>query len=378
MIIRECREEERQATIALINRVFRESENLKPTMQLEFPLLLGENNVDHMIIALEEDEVIGCVNYYISNIIIEGTSLKVASIGAVCTDERFRGKAIASKLLDYSENKMKSEGILFEIISGKRGLYLSRGASSIGKSYEFEINKIIGLKGTAFEFEEFKEENLEDIIALYNGETNRYYRSYEEFILFKQGATHNWGDFEFYTLCLKEENNIIAYVVVMVNKMTNKAIIKEFAGDRRALAYSLPKMYEALKVESINLFCPWNDIIVPMIKKQGLTYNEIDQYCSIKVLDYEAMMEKLIPYFSQYLNHEELQGLEFKKIGQNYIIKFKEEVIELKSIKEVNRLIFGSLDFNLMDLCDNNKKLYDVLSKVFPMPFVWMCNMNFI
>ena len=378
MIIRECREEERQATIALINRVFRESENLKPTMQLEFPLLLGEDNVERMIIALEEDEVISCVNYYISNIIIEGTSLKVASIGAVCTDERFRGKAIASKLLDYVENKMKSEGILFEIISGKRGLYLSRGASSIGESYEFQINKAISLKEDAFEFEDFKAEDLEDIIALYNGEINRYYRSYEEFILFKQGATYNWGNFEFYTLCLKEENNIIAYVVVMADRKANKAIIKEFAGDRRALAYSLPKLYDMLKVEAISLGCAWNDTIVTLLKKQEAAYTEIDQHCSIKVLDYEAMMEKLIPYFYQYLNHEELQDLEFKKVEQSYIIKFKEEVIELKSIKEVNRLIFGSLDFNLMDLCGNNKKLYDVLNKIFPMPFVWMSNMNFI
>lgn len=376
MIIRECKEGERKETINLINDVFRTGNNMEPTMGSEYPLLLGSDNLDHIIIAKVDNKVVAVASYYITDIIVQGSSLKSASIGAVCTYEEFRGQGLATKLLDYIDNKLIQENVLLQIISGKRGLYTSRDASSVGESTKFIINK--HNKTSSYKLEEYTKSNQTDLIELYNKESVRYYRSYDEFVSFQKGATHNWGPHEFKIFFVKNKIEIIGYIVVGVNTETQSANIVEFAGSRLAIAKVLPKLYDRLQVKEVVLSSPWNDLVIPLLKDDNKDYNTIDQECSIKVMDYIGITNSLKLYFAQYLTKEELSDLSFKENNNQYIIQYKDEEIVLESIRDINLLLFGGLDLDLDKLCQGKPKIYELLKKIFPLPFVWMSNMNYI
>lgn len=374
MEIRECREEERESAIELINKVFRTSVALEGTMHKEFPLLLGKNNLEHMIVAVDHGKVVSTVNYYASTILVEGVPVKAACIGAVCTDESYRGKNLATKLLDFAEDKMIKEGVNFEIISGTRNLYLSRGATQIGPSYAFNLTE--NLMEDYIDYIEYKDEYLKEILKIYNIESARFFRSKREFQLLMQGATYPWGNYDFKFLCLKQKGNIMGYIVITIDKCSKIGYIKEFCGSRELLANSLGNLYKTLNLNNLYLECSWNDSIVKLLKSKNISYDKKLQSCTVKILNAEKLFNALKSYLMQYLDEEVLKSLKLYKEKDNFVFKYKEESIILNSVKELNSLVFGNLKDEL-PYNEDNLNLKAILKEVFPIPFLWTGNMNF-
>lgn len=374
MEIRECKEQERESAIELINKVFRTSVALEGTMHKEFPLLLGKDNLDHMIVAVDHGKVVSAVNYYASTILVESTPVKAVSIGAVCTDESYRGKNLATKLLDFAEEKMIKEGVHFEIISGTRNLYLSRGAAQIGPSYAFKITE--NLVEDGIDYIEYKDEYLKEILKIYNDESTRFYRSKREFQLLRQGATYPWGNYDFKFLCLKQKENIMGYIVITIDKCSKIGYIKEVCGNRELLANSLGNLYKILNLNNLYLECSWNDSIVKLLKSKNISYDKKLQSCTVKILNAETLFKALEAYLIQYLDAEILKDLKLYKEGESFKFNYKEESITLNSVQELNSLVFGALkdEFACNEEAINLKA---ILKEVFPIPFLWTGNMNF-
>ena len=61
---RATKPEEVQPVIDLVNLVFRTGNHWKPTMGIEFPLLLCEENRDNMRIITENGQPVSDINYY--------------------------------------------------------------------------------------------------------------------------------------------------------------------------------------------------------------------------------------------------------------------------------------------------------------------------
>lgn len=144
---RASKKAEYESVLTLINQVFRINNNFAPTMSTEYPLLLCYENMDNMRIILEDDQPVSTVSYCTTNMIIEGATLKAASVGSVCTHPGYRGRNYATQLMDDVEARMKDNGVEVMLVSGDRDLYLRRGCVTVGGFYKAQLeSKQIGIQ----------------------------------------------------------------------------------------------------------------------------------------------------------------------------------------------------------------------------------------
>jgi len=129
MDIGPCTPEAYQATLDMLHGVYARAFGIKPLLDAHHPLLLGRDNLRNMRVAREEGRVAAAFNFYEATHLFEGIPLRVASVGCVGTDEAFRGRDYASRLMEDAEEAMRAQGVLMEIISGARTLYTRKGAA---------------------------------------------------------------------------------------------------------------------------------------------------------------------------------------------------------------------------------------------------------
>src|SRR5262249_37944460 len=115
---RACRIEERDALLALVNRVFDDMGD----MGAAFPLLFGLENLEGLRVVTGEKGPVSHVGVCIREVVILGVRLTVASIGAVCTDPTHRGRGLASALMADARRYAQEQGASLMLISGGRNL----------------------------------------------------------------------------------------------------------------------------------------------------------------------------------------------------------------------------------------------------------------
>lgn len=374
---RACRREEREKVINLIDSTFRTPNGFSPSMGEEFKLLLGEGNLENMRLILEDGEPVADVNFYKSTILIEGTPVKAASIGAVCTAANSRGKGYSSIILDDCEKLMKEDNVRLMLVSGTRSLYTRRGCVLAGKCYEFTLEASED-KHENIQLEEFQEELLPEMIKLYNKESTRYYRTYEEFKYLLSGATTPWGNFTYKTYLVKAYGEYCAYIVLrLVNhKEGPYGVVVEAAGDRDMIYSSIQNIISLNSLRHIRYFCTYNDPSTQLLKRKNISFKELNLMGTVKILDFEGFMKDLTAYFSQFIDANVLKNIEFKQTGDRYILSYKGESIEFDDIHDLTRLIFGSREAVERDF-SNKTVLNEFIRTVFPLPFVWTANVNY-
>lgn len=373
---RACKKEEFEEVINLINHVFRISKGFKPTMKEEFPLLLNEENLKNIRIIVEDGKVVASLSFYKTNILIEGVPINAASVGSVCTDEKYRGKGYASMLLDDAEKIMREEDIDIMLVSGTRNLYLRKGCSRAGWCIKFEVppeEKI----DDSIELVEYSDEYLNDMIRIYNKEATRYYRSFYEFKNLLKGATTPWGNFTYKVYLLKKSGMFEGYVILrIIHDGIKRGEVVEFSGDRRIIYEGLKQIMVLLSLEHISVICTFNDWMINIIREKKLRYEEINLSGTIKILNFARFMDKLRPYFRQYVDRDIVESVNFREDNGIYIFEIGEEMIEINDINKLTKLVFGDKGFNADEL-GGGFAIDNFIHSVFPLPFVWPRNLNY-
>lgn len=101
-------------------------------MGREFPVLLSARNVENLYILRDGARVISHVGVLRQVMQTAGVDIPTACIGAVCTDPEYRKGGLAGSLVDLAIRRSIEAGDVLMPISGKRTLYTSRGATSMG------------------------------------------------------------------------------------------------------------------------------------------------------------------------------------------------------------------------------------------------------
>ncbi|TCO68641.1 GNAT family N-acetyltransferase [Caldanaerobacter subterraneus] len=372
---RACRKEEFKEALDLINHVFRITQGHEPTMGQEFPLLLSEDNLENMRVIAEDGKIVSIVNFYITTILIEGTPIKAASVGAVCTHEDYRGKGYSSLLLDDAEKEMKKKGVDVVLVSGDRSLYLRRGYCKAGWAIRFDVYP--EELGEDIELVEFEDKYLIEMAKMYNKQTTRYYRSLFEFKNLLKGATTPWGNFTYKTYLVKRGDVLKGYVVLrIIHENPERGYVVEYGGDERTVLKSLKKMAVVHSLTHIRVPCTFNEKMVEVIKEENIPFEEINLLGTVKVLNFKQLMEKLVPYFSQYVEKEIIKNLKFVEDEGKYTIEFNGETLTLDGVEKLTKLVFGDKGFGIA-LDGVGPRLKEFFSRVFPLPFVWPGNLNF-
>lgn len=370
---RSAKIEEFESAISLINKVFRTSRGYNPTMQYEFPMLLNKNNIDNMIVIAKEGKVISDVNYLIQDVSIEGNDIKVASIGAVCTDPEHEGNRYSSSILDFVEEKMVNDGVDIVSISGTRSLYTRRKCSLVKSCYKY----VTYSKNTDvnFEIEEYNEVYLDEIMRLYNQNSTRFLRSKNQFKSLLNSATIPWGNYDYRKLLIFIDEELVGYIILRIINAEEKT------GEVVEMYSKFDFNYEILQhignkydLNSINQYIHMKDY-----KNHPSNYDTkeiIDLDGSIKIINYEQLCKKLNRYFKQYMDESFVDDLEFKVEDGKYIIKYNNEKLFIEDIDALNKLFFQG-DEILKSELENLKNIKEFTSKVFPINFVWTSNLNY-
>lgn len=415
--VRGTREEEFDKVIALINKIFRLNLGYEPTMHEEFPLLLAKDNIDNMRIIEEGDIPVACVNFIKKPILIEGAKINTASIGAVCTLKEYRGKGYSSLILDDVESKMFDDDIDLALVSGTRALYQRRGYTM---TKNFKTYKVLPENcDLDFEIREYENIDLENIMKLYNKVSTRFYRTKEDFKTLIKSAMFPWGDTTYKAYVIEKHDLVVAYAFVRISNE-----IEKVGSVVEALGNSI-YIEKALKYIAFNNELKEIEYRVHKLQ-EGDFLNSVEgfddyQEGSLKIINFERFMNNLKPYFSQYVENKILDKITFKvknnygnkrneniykpikdcKVGviefddfkinvsedvleaievmeenRVYTFTWNEEILEIYDIRTLNKLVFEGLKSVDIDF-DHRENIKEFMEKVFPIPFIYVKNLNY-
>ena len=133
-----ARREDIPSLLTLANQVFRPAPR-PGDMGREFPALLSPQNADNLYVFRDAGKIVSHVGVLRQTVHTCGVDLPVACIGAVCTDPEYRKGGLAGQLMDLAIQRSIEAGDILMPISGKRTLYVSRGATSLGPQIRFKV-----------------------------------------------------------------------------------------------------------------------------------------------------------------------------------------------------------------------------------------------
>jgi len=133
-----ARPEDLPSLVALTNQVFRPQPR-PGDMGREFPVLLSAANAGNLHVFRDAGRVVSHVGVLRQRICTLGVEIPVACIGAVCTDPKYRKGGLAGQLMDRAIKAARDNCDVLMPISGKRTLYVSRGATSLGPQVRLKV-----------------------------------------------------------------------------------------------------------------------------------------------------------------------------------------------------------------------------------------------
>ena len=98
-----------------------------------------DESMHDMINMWEDGKVIGSVLAHERVLSVCGREMKVVGIGNVAAHPRMRGKGIMSRLMSYTVEELKKDGVAISILGGKRSRYNRFGYELGGAAYGLRI-----------------------------------------------------------------------------------------------------------------------------------------------------------------------------------------------------------------------------------------------
>ena len=256
---RACRPEELDGLRNLENTVFRS--NGESCMFREFPTLFHESNCERLRVFVDRGQPVSAIAYVSRPAIIQGNTLRIGSLGAVATLEEYRGRGLATALLEDTFAQMRRENVDVVLISGQRGLYQRAGCAIAGHEMRFSLDgsALARAPERGLVVEEAADVDISDLIALHQNEPSRFVRSpweWQQFLsvyrLTPKGAEPPFGVRRLWVV--HQHDTAVAYFVLSVGRDTTNptAYVQEFAGDRAAVLSGLTLLKERFGLRTVN------------------------------------------------------------------------------------------------------------------------------
>jgi len=396
---RSLRNEEFASLCSLVNSVFRS--NGVGKMEEQYPLLFAPENFDHLLVMVDDGEVVSHVGALTRDISTAGCRLSTMSIGAVATCAAYRGRGLATGLMDMAIRKAIHGGTSLMLISGGRGLYRRLGAKRAGRFIRYVVPEgAIAAGAVADEslaeraidkprvgppgleelnFRPATSNDLPGMTRMYREESSRYVRSTTDFAT---AVESEWiCDSAGETLVILHNNRIVSYAGIQQSRIDRhrrdrKADIMEMGRSRSALLRALPALYKRYKVNSIEIVSTESDTELSCLTEPYGIHSIPQEYAgTVIVLDQKRLLQSIKEYITGILGRGVLswdisfdQSVEFTCEGQ--VHAFPKHVLSL--------LVFGEVkaEMNPLDTLATGP-LRSALETVFPIQLPWY-GFNFV
>ncbi|MFA5290031.1 MAG: GNAT family N-acetyltransferase [Candidatus Izemoplasmatales bacterium] len=340
------------------------SKTFQEDMRHRFLLLLGQANMKRMHQMTVHGKIRALVNYYPSTLLVDRHPVKVASIGAVCTEEAYRKRNFASKLLVEAEDHARSEGISLLIISGYGGIYERFGATRVGDLIGYQIHTQPWTDHSYY-LREYRPSDFDKVYRLFLDESLRFERSEEEFQSLLKGQMHPLSLVEFAMDVIVEGEEVIAYAFLRIDLIKHEILVREYGGQRKAISEILPTILLHHDQEVLLFPAPRTDEIHTYLK--AYPSEPTDQHASFKVIDWGRFIQELSPYIRN------TQGSDMKMTfakDHGFTLSIGSSCVHFSNQHALHRFVFGPWDD--LDIPETSP-----FRSVFPLPIVWTHNLNY-
>lgn len=330
-----------------------------------WPMALHDDWGQNHYVMLYNGQPVSTIGRLERDILVRGHRLRMGFIGGVCTHPDHRGKGLASIILQASLAKFREHDVDVVYISGARPLYYGIGATHIGGFTEFVIPGD-GLSAYLRQDVILRDATPEDIILftqLNETEGVRFVRPIRDYELC---IAHGYCSGKPCTFRLIEMNSKpVGYIIVTrpTEKEPNKVRVLEYAGERLGILAVLPRLAQEVN-GTVNVTVPTKDVLVDLFTSAGLAGQPGRTGGTVKLLDFDRTMRKLLPYFAEHLPSNFVRSLAFSAASGKYCAWSDKEVLEIEGETNMLRLLLG---------CPPNESLTGVRVSEGMRPLVQLC-----
>ena len=317
------------------------------------------------------------ISIFFTPLRIHDSSVKVGSIGGVCTHPDFRGHGLASRLMQHCTTRLWQGGARLMVISGGRGLYTRLGSVPMGKFAAFTLPGPIRPAFPAVNLRAAAASDAALCSRLYQCEPLHFTRPLRRFS--GRFQEHETG-FHAEDWIIEMDGQAAAYLLLNVpwDNMDEPGMpvrcIFEYAGSRLALAGALAAVAAMPGIREVQAPVPWQDTDLAYLMAQSLgkpEWTSLPDH-TIRVINFPGLMADLKAYIQARLESSLRRGLKFEQLGplldsageDRYAITRGNDRLELNGAA-MTRLVVGAPD---SELPRAPGALSEILAALFPLP----------
>jgi GNAT superfamily N-acetyltransferase len=364
--------------IALSDRIFRKPG--QSSMGTAFSLLFAPDNAGHLFLVEDEGRPVSLLGLLFFQINIAGCRIPVVSMGSVCTDSDYRGNNLAGNLVETALKHIAAEGAQLLLVSGDRSLYLRNDCMKVGEVRRFRIHSpeqldVNDVRDEGAQIRLWQQGDVSDMLTVLQSEMVFYERTETQFAqLIAGGGYASCIPAEQIILIRKVKGKLDAYIVFGVQELdeSNYGEVIEFAGKDEAIVQLVRESMLRFSLAGQELPVT-NDRgpLADMLISAGCHFISENTCGTIRMVNFMALWHSLRPYFAVQLGTETAGMLQCEQINNGFRISLRDQsvVVDLRGA--------SSLVFNGPGIVEYTP-LKQALSVLFPLPFVYTKNLNYV
>jgi GNAT superfamily N-acetyltransferase len=370
---RGARAEEIPDVVELANRVFRPDG--EASMGEEYPLLYAPENAGNLRLFLEEERPVSLVGMVERPVSLLGTRHMCCEIGSVCTHPDYRGRGLATRLLENARRRALGHGCDLFLISGGRGLYRRQGYVDAGQYVHITVTAGSLSASQTVDIRPSGTGDLGSLVDLHSAEPVRFVRPPEDFrALLDGGCTLN-GQADTW-LVETSTNRPAAYVLCRSpgsrGVKEGELWIDELAGSRLAVARALPALLNEYEANEAHIEGLAADLeLIEVARARDWQVESRGFHGTVGIIDPRRFWNGIQPLIGERLG-KRARDLHLSADDGRVNLSFGNERIVLPEMADFTRLVFlpsEQRDPLQVDLTDDARPR-GILDRLFPLPLV--------
>jgi predicted N-acetyltransferase YhbS len=360
---RAVRPEELSATLELIDSVFSPD---RRDMGRRFPRIFHEDNRENCRVILDRGQPVAHVVYLPRDAAIGGPTIRTACIGAVCTAPSHRGRGLASALLDDCERRLRAAGADVMLISGARGLYLRRGARTVGRIHRYELgpDRLRPLARPGLDIRRAGPDDAAALAALYAARPVHFERTASDWAAWLEaGRCENFRATPWLAF---DGGTVAAYLAHSDRGHKGEPISRasEWAGEPGAVATLLARAARRSELGLVEIrIDPVADRpLAVLFARADLPHEVTHNSRTVKVLRPSALFDKVRPHLAGPAGEVAVED-----VDEGARLRLSSETLTL-GVDEVARVIFGDPGGEVSAKLGNAGALGEALAGRLPFP----------
>lgn len=296
--------EQLQQAVELSDRIFLKQPE-QPSMGVSFPLIFRPG-INHSYGVSDGDKLVSFMGFVPFTMNVRGASLRVYSIGSVCTDPAYRGQRLAGTLLDLCMKHAEAAAAPLIFISGARSLYTRAGARHFGRAIKYRLGDAVAdaLEARSAQDTHVRPMVPEDLLAVHDLLTAReaaYALTPTELgRLLEASAYANVLCLEQQLLVAEKNGRVTAFAAIGVpgERMTasRPATLVEWAGEAEAASRLLAACMRGFQLPELVATLAWqDDSLGALLQAAGAEAETVPNDGTVYLADGRELLRQLRP-----------------------------------------------------------------------------------